>query len=703
MDIFKFNPITNQLDLTGIDEKKLEQMLEATAAMIFAGTVSVVSRELLGQQRNVIVITTYNDSLDFGTQIVPGITLLSRVNVEPGMVFVVETGGDSIELGLLEQGDQILITGPTDHDTLSATVIQGNISNAVTAPDSLTVDQVILGSGGRSVRALPNGVAGKVLTIAPNGQPYWADPLTMVQRKDSQKIYLLGCGTMGVSENVVQGFSNVLAGINVYAEYGIVHANGFDGILHETSWSDLCNLRDTDLLIPGNFYRITDYQCTTTQIRTQAADHAFDIIVLALATDKLSEDAWAINHAGDSYFASSKLESWRLKYCLDNDSNRFAWADTSNGKGVIYYLRDEFGNEAPYDFKNMMFARYPVTSIDYNGSSLYNSADFISSKEQPVFYGTVPGGYQMDSFDIGTSNEPEYYYTYTLLDFDDGLTVDASLSQLLNPDDDSDMGCKNNSIGRSYVQPGSGDYVEGLQTLNNIVVVAVKEDGYQSPMLNNTFALDCMESTVGLNSVSIDVKSNGLGIMIAANCMQITVQGYSLIIGGNSSDIRLKKCGSIGVSGDNLEISNSEQILCCGSENVVINQSSYIDVIESEKVDIYQSSSITVNAAINIKVESDCSGIQFGSHNENIKVEPKCINIQFGDYNQKITVGLGAHDFSIASGQARNIVQNCVVMPGAYVPTTVGVAVINFTAGVSYTQYAGVATNGTLNIFNPAD
>ena len=56
------------------------------------------------------------------------------------------------------------------------------------------------------------------------------------------------------------------------------------------------------------------------------------------------------------------LESWDIKYCLDNNKTRFKFADTENGKGVIYYMKDEFGNEAPYDFKNVQFKRYKITS-----------------------------------------------------------------------------------------------------------------------------------------------------------------------------------------------------------------------------------------------------------------------------------------------------------------------------------------------------
>ena len=58
------------------------------------------------------------------------------------------------------------------------------------------------------------------------------------------------------------------------------------------------------------------------------------------------------------------LESWELKYCLDNDKTRFAWADTNNGKGVVWWMKDEFGNEAWYDFKNVQFLRYLITDVD---------------------------------------------------------------------------------------------------------------------------------------------------------------------------------------------------------------------------------------------------------------------------------------------------------------------------------------------------
>jgi len=86
------------------------------------------------------------------------------------------------------------------------------------------------------------------------------------------------------------------------------------------TWESLKNLRDNSLLKPGQQYRIIDYITTTVQANTQSAGHQFDIIVTADSINKLNENARACLHTEDTYFANSKLESWKLKYCLDNDT-----------------------------------------------------------------------------------------------------------------------------------------------------------------------------------------------------------------------------------------------------------------------------------------------------------------------------------------------------------------------------------------------
>lgn len=130
-----------------------------------------------------------------------------------------------------------------------------------------------------------------------------------------------------------------------------------------TTWSGLVALRNEGGLVAGCKYRITDYKATVVEGYTKAvafysADHniKFDIIVTALDERTLSEEASAIQSADTEYFDTNNLAKWKVWYCLDNDTERFDWADNTsgNGKGVVYRLRDEFNNECWYDFKGII-------------------------------------------------------------------------------------------------------------------------------------------------------------------------------------------------------------------------------------------------------------------------------------------------------------------------------------------------------------
>lgn len=68
------------------------------------------------------------------------------------------------------------------------------------------------------------------------------------------------------------------------------------GGMVEVKWQELKDKRDNGELVAGTLYRITDYNCTTTQENTQSAGHQFDIVLLALSEDKLAEEGWAMMH-----------------------------------------------------------------------------------------------------------------------------------------------------------------------------------------------------------------------------------------------------------------------------------------------------------------------------------------------------------------------------------------------------------------------
>ena len=148
-------------------------------------------------------------------------------------------------------------------------------------------------------------------------------------------------------------------------ENGIANAVSGGSPMESITHAALLAKRNSRTLIPGMQYRITDYVCTTTQEESRAVSHPFDIIVVADDASTLNENARACLHEGDTYYTaenhSANLEAWELKYCIDNDRNRFGWADATNGKGVIFWMKDERGNECPYDFKQIQFKRYKIT------------------------------------------------------------------------------------------------------------------------------------------------------------------------------------------------------------------------------------------------------------------------------------------------------------------------------------------------------
>ena len=83
----------------------------------------------------------------------------------------------------------------------------------------------------------------------------------------------------------------------------------------ESTYNELLLKKNNNELIPGTYYRITDY-ITTVDVNNnyKSAEHPFDIIILALDTNLFSEQAYAIhsNRDIDGYFLNCRLESWKL-------------------------------------------------------------------------------------------------------------------------------------------------------------------------------------------------------------------------------------------------------------------------------------------------------------------------------------------------------------------------------------------------------
>lgn len=123
-------------------------------------------------------------------------------------------------------------------------------------------------------------------------------------------------------------------------------------------------LIDSNSLIPKQEYRIIGY---TTKIAEEcfyrstdlgeyqiySDKHPYDLIVTALSTNSVSNQAKAIHSKDDSYFSNCKLQDWEIELSLNEDissSNRM-YAN----RLVVTKLKDEYGNSCTWDFKNIYF------------------------------------------------------------------------------------------------------------------------------------------------------------------------------------------------------------------------------------------------------------------------------------------------------------------------------------------------------------
>lgn len=183
---------------------------------------------------------------------------------------------------------------------------------------------------------------------------------------------------------------------NIYTEYVYVNGvweklgeynpagGGLSEIILSTTYSDLVSLRDSNRLIPGMQYRITDYDFTTTEADTDSAHLPFDIIVTADSESVLNESARAIHHqyaeGEEDPLSSRDIAAWEIKYTLENTKH-----SSSDGKGTILWMKDEFRNECYYDFINALFRVYEIAKC-IKDSSLVGT--FAIKGNPSITYGT---------------------------------------------------------------------------------------------------------------------------------------------------------------------------------------------------------------------------------------------------------------------------------------------------------------------------
>lgn len=427
----------------------------------------------------------------------------------------------------------------------------------------------------------------------------------------------------------------------------------------DISWSELKEKRDGGDLIAGTFYRIDDYVTTTIQENTNTASNLFDIVVLALSASTLSEEAHAV-HSGrdaDGYFDNSNLAAWKIWYCLDNDTTRFAWADTDNGTGVIYRMIDEWGNDCPYDFKNIMFMR---------NISIENILPEISESSPAIWVYT---------FCARSSREDTGEWS----DLKDG-----SLESPYGHESDEQASTFHHNVMQSWTMiydNGDEDYTKcGKAYLNDNVFLGIytevggseEEAPYYSAhcCYNNTLGLNCRHNTFGYDCNNNILKHNNHNLILnnsstnntfLRNCCDIELRGYCYnnIFGDNCYDILLSSGCSFVKFG-----------LAC--RQITIGENSYNITFGSD------CRNVSMNNSYNITIGNCSESIKFGSNASCCVIGDYCKDIRFllsngstsGENYSNIVIDPNTVSLSLSSSQSEGL-HDKKVMSGNYAGTNI--------------------------------
>jgi hypothetical protein len=491
-----------------------------------------------------------------------------------------------------------------------------------------------------------------------------------------------------------------------------------------TTWSKLKAMRDNSQLTVGCLYRITDYETIISGEDVQSAGHVFDIIVLATDVNVLSEDAMAVHSARDTegYFASSKLEAWELKYCLDNDQTRFTWAGSAGSWFAV--LENDIDNTIildlisendttyegyPYKFTayndgmqaelyiahlelqngeeiipnifvaggEVMYNEVPITSIEKSNSTakgvIWNMTDEYNNSCGYDFKNVQFKRYKITATKENPSeNECAFFNKYAgLLTYNDsfpklpnGYIIDENDSIFLYTFSyiDIDGSVKDNSIGGDFMEIGMSISL----CRNNIMDPAILDYFYRS-LNNNVFI-----TTLSDSPATLIIVNNKLGLSCYNNTFVGTSQQntlgeycYEIVLGNSSFNVFDNGCKDITL-GNNCQ-GNIFTSACDGIRggNMVL-----------------------------LNIFEGCAGIRLGNNSMYNKFANFCSNIILGNYTVRNIISNGVRYVTLEDNVENTQVLSMLLN---------SMQVINFTPNANYTQIAGLDSQGNLKIWNPAD
>jgi len=301
----------------------------------------------------------------------------------------------------------------------------------------------------------------------------------------------------------------------------------FQGVT-DITYSSILDAIDQGELIPGSYYRITDfrtcydqpdydYSGSAIEIGNYKQASVYPIIVFALSSDSLASDAYQPEYPNDN-----------IKYDVS-----FSETEVTGGTayGRITYRKDENGNAFDYDFREVLFKRYDT----YFSEEVYDGTVSVDFSILGVNFADVTGvGTNFGNFATGSvigvlniNNSPIVsYYEVVSIEDDTNMVVTGNVITTVNNTRLLDANLltgrswkQNNIISRtaSYEYPTFGDIErcfsntttnttaytvweeETFLLPNNVFSgnVTYKDNSFGHDFRNNTFNTSCDSNRIG--------------------------------------------------------------------------------------------------------------------------------------------------------------------------------------------------------------
>lgn len=198
------------------------------------------------------------------------------------------------------------------------------------------------------------------------------------------------------------------------------------------SYAEIRDLLDNGKLVPGAKYIIDDYGKLNesnklieqpNEITVRFKGNCMQLLLTAIGPNAFDPEVKVLEYAGLDggylyYNDDPELLQWRVWYDIHNDSEKYAWAlpdGDEDAKGVIYRMIDEFGNEAPYDFKNIQFYAGLIDELDDRSAFMGFNASKNQVPEQFKNFNTFINIAGQNPWKDYYGDDSRWFYTFSYI------------------------------------------------------------------------------------------------------------------------------------------------------------------------------------------------------------------------------------------------------------------------------------------------